>query len=93
MRGLNESFFRAVCLIASVLLVVLFLLTSIDVTAERDAQRRLLREIEALSDENELLRARAESQLSLTEIERRAREELGMQPLSPGQIEYLDVKD
>lgn len=91
MKRLRESFFRAVCLLFSALLLVLLLMTDIDTAKEKDRQRRLSREVQSLAEENEVLRARAEAQLSLSEIERRAREELGMQPCSAGQLERLTI--
>lgn len=91
MKRLRESFFRAVCLLFSGLLLVLLLMTDIDTAKEKDRQRRLSREVQSLTEENEVLRARAEAQLSLSEIERRAREELGMQPCSAGQLERLTI--
>ena len=92
MRKLNENFFAAICLLFSTFLLVLFLFTSIDVTAEKDRCARLRREIQTISEENELLRARVEAQLSLPEIERRALA-LGMQPCAAGQIEVLKLID
>ncbi len=91
MKKLNEGFFTLICLAFSALLLVLYLMTSADVTAEKDKRSALAREVQSLADENELLRARVEAQLSLAEIERRARQELGMQPCSPGQIEVLTI--
>lgn len=90
MRRVSESLFRAVCLGFSAILLVLFLLTGIDLAAEREKQTRLLRETEELAAENERLRAQTEERLSLEAVERYAREELGMQPISAGQLVYLD---
>lgn len=90
MKRVNESLFRAICLAFSAILLVLFLLTGIDLAAERDKQTRLLRETEELSAENDRLRAQTEERLSLEAIERYAREELGMQPIGSGQLVYLD---
>ena len=82
-----------ICLSFSLLLLVLLLLTRIDIAAEKDRQDKLLRELGSISDENELLRTRVEAQLSLGEIERRAREELGMLPCTAGQMELLVLDD
>lgn len=90
MKELNETLFKAICLSFSACLLVLSLLTSIDVAAEKEQQARLSREIRELADENERLRSQVESSLSLEEIERYARETLGMQPCGPGQIVYLE---
>ena len=91
MKQLNESFFKVICLSFSALILILFLLTTIDVAAERDNRGRLAREVQELADENERLNARVEEQLSLEAIERYAREKLGMLPGSTGQIVYLDL--
>ena len=93
MKQLNESFFKVICLSFSALLLVLFLLTTIDVATERDYRGRLAREVRELTEENERLSIRVEEQLSLEAIERYAREKLGMKPASAGQIVYLDVSD
>ena len=91
MKELNETLFKAICLCFSACMLVLSLLTTIDAAAQREQQTRLRREIETLSAENESLRSRVEAELSLEEIERYAREELGMQPCGPGQIVYLQA--
>jgi len=91
MKELNETLFKAICLCFSACMLVLSLLTTIDAAAQREQQDRLQREIQTLSAENESLRSRVEAELSLEEIERYAREELGMQPCGPGQIVYLQA--
>ena len=78
--------FRAVCLCTAALMLVLSLLCSIRLTAVNDREARLTREIAELERENESLRVRCESRLSLEEIERYAVEKLGMQRLSGEQI-------
>ena len=88
---LNESLFKAICLCFSACVLVLSLLTRIDAAAQREQQERLRREIQSLSAENAALRTRVEAELSLEEIERYARERLGMQPCGPGQIVYLEA--
>ena len=93
MKQLNESLFRTVCLTFSALVLILFLLTTIDISAERDRRGRLAREVNELADENERLRARAQRDYSPEEIERYARERLGMQAPAPGQIVYLKLTD
>ena len=93
MSRVGESLFRAICLSFSALLLVLFLLTDIDLAAEREKQARLWQEIETLTAENERLSAQVEQRLCLEAVERYAREELGMQPLRPDQLVYLETED
>lgn len=83
--------FRAVCMSAAALMLVLSLLCSIRVAAANDRAARLEKENDALSKEIELLNARVESSLSLEELERRAVEELGLQRCTPGQIIVIDT--
>lgn len=92
MKRLCEGFFALICLSFSAFLLVLFLLTRIELTEEKENCRALTREIASIEAENELLRARAEQSLSLAEIERRALL-LGLQPCAPGQIIILDPVD
>ena len=93
MKQLRESFFKLICFSFCAAVLVLFLLTTIDISVERDRRGRLAREGQMLADENERLKARVEETFSLEAIERYAREELGMQPGSAGQIVYLDMSE
>lgn len=82
----TEHLFQAVCLGFSALLLVLSLLLDARLAALNDAAAEREREAGRLLAENARLRARCESSLSLEEIERYAREELGMQPLCGEQM-------
>ena len=93
MKQLNESLFRAICLAFSATLLILFLLTTIDTATERDRRGKLAREVRMLTEENERLRTLAQSRFSPEEIERYARERLGMCQAAPGQIVYLTSPD
>lgn len=93
MKQINEILFRAVCLCAAALLLVISLLCSIRVTAVNDRAARLERENAALEAEIAVLAARAESRLSLEELERYAVEKLGMQRLSPGQAILIETPE
>ena len=93
MKQLNEALFRSVCLTFSAVVLILFLLTTIDTAAERDKRGRLASEVQALSDSNERLRVQVQTAFSPEEIERYARECLGMKPAAPGQIVYLELQD
>lgn len=90
MKQVNELLFRAVCMAAAALMLVLSLLCSISVAAANDRAARLEKENTAIAREIELLNARVESSLSLEELERRAVEELGLQRCTPGQIIVIE---
>ena len=85
--------FRAVCLLFSALLLILSLLSDIDLTAANEEAARLKTSIEKYEEENRQLRSKINTATSLEEIERRARQELMMQPAGPGQIVVLDPVD
>ena len=93
MRHLNETLFRTISLAFSAVVLILFLLTTIDTAAERDKRERLAREVQELSEENDRLRLQTQRKLSTAEIERYAAECLGMQQAAPGQIVYLESLD
>ena len=93
MKQLNENLFRAICLAFSALLLILFLFVSIDTAAERDRRGKLAREVQTLTEENERLRTQVQSRFSPEEIERYARECLGMRQAAPGQIVFLRSPD
>ena len=88
-----NALFRAVCLLFSALLLIMSLLSGIDLTAANDEAARLKTRIEACEEENRQLRSRINTATSLEEIERRARQELMMQPAGPGQIVALAPLD
>ena len=91
MRQVNELLFRAVCLLAAALMLVMSLLCSIRLAAVNDRAAKLAQENEALRTEIAVLNARAESRLSLETLERYAVEELGLQRCSPGQVVWIDT--
>lgn len=93
MKQVNEILFRAVCLCAAALMLVMSLLCSIRVTAVNDKAARLERENAALEAEIAVLAARAESRLSLEELERYAVEKLGMQRCGPGQVILIEAPE
>ena len=93
MKQVNEILFRAVCLCAAALMLVMSLLCSIRVTAVNDRAARLERENAALEAEIAVLTARAESRLSLEALERYAVEKLGMQRCGPDQIILIETPE
>lgn len=93
MKQLNESFFRTICLAFSAVVLICYLLMTIDSAAEQDRRGKLAREVQELSEENDRLSAQVQKSFSPGEIERFARERLGMQPAGPGQIVYLKISD
>ena len=86
MKHVNELLFRAVCMAAAAMLLLLSLLCSIRLTAVNDRAASLLRENEELEAEIAVLTARAESRMSLDALEQYATEVLGLQRCTPGQI-------
>lgn len=90
MKHVNELLFRAVCMSAAAVMLVLSLLCSIRLAAVNDRAAKLMKEIEALETENTVLTARAEERLSLEELERYAGEVLGLQRCTPGQIVVVE---
>ena len=93
MKQLRESFFKVICFSFSAFILVMFLLTTIDVSVERDKRGRLAREVQELTEDNERLTAQVESLYSLEAIENYAREILGMRECTSGQIVYLDLSE
>ena len=93
MKQVNEILFRAVCLGAAALMLVMSLLCSIRVTAVNDRAARLERENAALEAEIAVLTARAESRMSLEELERYAVEKLGLQRCGPDQIILIEAPE
>ena len=86
----REILFQILCVAASLLLLVMSLLYGVRITALNQQATAAKASVEALREENEILRVRAADSCSLEEIERRAREELGMQSLSAEQIVRTD---
>ena len=86
----REILFQILCVAASLLLLVMSLLYAVRITALNQQAAAAKASVEALREENEILRVRAAVSCSLEEIERRAREELGMQSLSAEQIVRTD---
>ena len=66
------------------------LLYGVRITARNQEAAAAKAAVETLREENEILRVRCASRWSLPEIERYAREELGMQQLSAEQIVKTD---
>ena len=82
--------FRMICLLFSAVLAVATLLTGIDLTAGSDRISESRKELAALEEENERLRAEAACAMSLEELEDYAVRVLGMQRCEPGQIIYIE---
>ena len=93
MRKVYEILFWSICFSTAALLLVLSLIGAAKLTVLGDEAGRMEQEIRFLETENRRLRAAYESSLDLTQIERRATEELGMQHVSPGQITVIPYID
>lgn len=91
MKNLSEHLFRAVCVIFSVVMIVLSLLSSIELAAVNDEAAALEKELARLKTSNAVLQAEYENSISLEEIDTYATEVLGMQRCSPGQIIYVEL--
>lgn len=89
MKRIREGLFLAICLLFSGVLLLSSLFCAARLTRFGEEEEKLEREIAALERENAGLRARLEMSCSLTEIERYAREELGMQAPGDAQIIFL----
>lgn len=88
---LSRILFRIICIGFSQLLLVGTLMGSIELAAMNEELTALEQELSELKNDKRILQARYESSLSLEELERYAKEELGMQTLKPSQIFYIDL--
>ncbi len=88
---LSRILFRIICIGFSLLLLVGTLMGSIELAAMNEELTALEQELSELKNDKRILQARYESSLSLEELERYAKEELGMQTLKPSQIFYIDL--
>ena len=88
---LSRILFRIMCIGFSLLLLVGTLMGSIELAAMNEELTALEQELSELKNDKRILQARYESSLSLEELERYAKEELGMQTLKPSQIFYIDL--
>lgn len=88
---LGRILFRIICIGFSLLLLVGTLMGSIELAAMNEELTALEQELSELKNDKRILQARYESSLSLEELERYAKEELGMQTLKPSQIFYIDL--
>ncbi len=90
MKRLRETAFRVICLGFSALLLVLSMGTEAKIIACRERAEELRQQLQETEKESAILRVRWESSLSLSELERIAREELGMQRCTPAQKIYVE---
>lgn len=90
MQNPREILFQILCVSASVILLVMSLLYGVRLTERNQQAAAVKTAVETLREENETLRVRCACQWSLEEIERYARDELGMQNLSAEQIVRTD---
>ena len=87
---LASLFFRAVCLGFSAFLLVLALLGQIRLVALNSRVEALEAALREAEDANTVLKTRLAASLSLSELERIAVQELGMQHPEPGQISVIE---
>ncbi len=91
MKKAGETLFRLLGLSISALLLVMSLLYGARLAARNQEAAEAKAAVEALREENQRLRVRCACCFSLEEIDRFAREELGMQPLRAEQILRADL--
>ena len=91
MRKPRETLFQILCVGASAILLVMSLLYGARLAARNQEAAEAKAAVEALREENQRLRVRCACCFSLEEIDRFAREELGMQPLRAEQILRADL--
>ena len=91
MRKPRETLFQILCVGASAILLVMSLLYAVRLTACSQHASELKTAVETLREENQILRVRSAFRWNLEEIERYARAELGMQPLSAEQIIRTEI--
>jgi len=92
MKFFRETAFVIICILFSGAMLVLCLVSSIELNRVNDLAAAYEREAEKLKNENEVLRAKVESSLSLQELEIYAVQVLGMQHCSPGQVFYIELQ-
>lgn len=92
MKKINFLTFVIVCTGFSLFIMVVSLYKSIALAGVNSFITDTRNEIERLKTENEVLRVRVESRLSLEEIDEYARGRLGMRPASPEQIFFAELQ-
>ncbi len=93
MKRILDQFFLIIAISFSALVLVLSLLASIDLTAEKNKSGQLHREIQELTEHNSVLNKELGQMFRLEVIESFAREELGMQICRPDQLVYLNLPE
>ncbi len=94
MRGKSKRrFAAAACFLLAALLLVLALAAQIRLRSLQSELRDLESEREALEREKRVLSVRLEERVSLSEIERRASDELGMRPCRGDQFEEIGIDE
>ena len=90
MKESNEVLFILVCAVFTAVMLVLSMYKSAELAATNEDIGRLRSCLESAERENRQLTVSAEIRLNLNEIEKYAKEELGMSSPGAGQIEYID---
>ena len=85
--------FRIILTVFSCVFLVFSMLCTVRLAAMNDRAAETTKQIEELSTENNILLARYESSIGLSDIEEYATEILGMQKCAPEQIVYLDTPE
>ena len=90
-KNVCGTLFRAILILFSCVLIVCSMLCSVRVNAVNDRISSDEAQIQALSEQNDILLAKYESSISLDWVERYALEVLGMQRCTPGQIVHIEL--
>ena len=91
-KTITEISFRVICLAFSAALLIMTLLTHIQIVRTQSRIGDLEERMKRVENEQIVLQIQTASALDLSELERRAVQELGMRRPEPGQImeiEYL----
>ncbi len=92
-RRREKAFVRTVCFLLAALLLVLTLSQQIRLRSVEGEIRALRAEKTELERDGRILRVRLAERLSLGELDRRAREELGMRRCRGDQIAELGIEE
>ncbi len=89
----QRRFLGTVCFLLALLLLVLALFKQIGLSSVEDEINGLRRERAELERENGIMIVRLAERQSLSEIDRRAEEELGMRRCRPDQSELIVIEE
>ena len=92
-RDSQRRFLAAILFLLAALLLIMTLAAQIRLCAAQSELRALEDERDALAREQRILSVRLDGRLSLSELERRATEELNMRPCRVDQIREIGIDE